>query len=213
MNLASFCSRTRSAGAGLAPKFWPHAFYHFLRLHNVAVHRGRTESPHQICTGEKPNLKLLRTFGCRIYALPARTRRPAKALSDARVGIFLGYANTMKNALYCNLEHETIKTCQHVIFDEAMNDLEEKPPNARLLASLKPGAPDDVDLNVKFPDLEVSRQPFTEFVTVNAPLDLPDDRPIGFRLQTCTRLRRAFVSEIDRQRWNRSLQSVSKKTR
>jgi len=51
-------------GAGLYPKFWPYAFEHYLRLYNVTVHRLQSASPYTLCTGRKPDLSLLRTFGC-----------------------------------------------------------------------------------------------------------------------------------------------------
>ena len=90
--------RAMLGGADLEPKFWAYAFHHFLRLYNVTVHGDRTASPYEICTGQKPNLSLLRTFGCRVWALPSRPsgRRPAKITSDAHKGIFLGYTRTMK---------------------------------------------------------------------------------------------------------------------
>ena len=82
--------RSMLAGADLEPKFWPYAFHHFIRLYNVTLHRGSDKTPYEICTGERPNLRHLRTFGCRVYAMPSRPRRNAKAVSDSRVGIFLG---------------------------------------------------------------------------------------------------------------------------
>jgi len=53
-------------GAGLSVKFWPYAFRHFLRIKNLALsQRDSTESAHQKLHGEKDDLGLLRTFGCR----------------------------------------------------------------------------------------------------------------------------------------------------
>jgi hypothetical protein len=95
--------RAMLGGAGLEAKFWPYAFHHHLRLYNVTVHGDKTKSPFELCRGVKPLLSYLRTFGCRIYALPARPRRPDKPLSDARTGIFLGFARTTKNILYYDL--------------------------------------------------------------------------------------------------------------
>jgi hypothetical protein len=45
----------------------------------------------------------------------------------------------MKNVLYFDVETETVKTAQHVAFDESMNDLDIKPPNARLLDGIRSG--------------------------------------------------------------------------
>jgi hypothetical protein len=116
------------AGAALPMKFWPYAFQHFLHIYNVTVHGDQDASPSELCSGSRPNLSLLRVFGCRVYALPARPRRPDKLVSDACIGIFLGYAKTLKNVVYFDTVTETVKTAQHVAFDEAMHDLPEKPP-------------------------------------------------------------------------------------
>jgi hypothetical protein len=62
--------RTMLAGAALPNKFWPYAFHHFLRIYNVTVHGNKQASPFELCSGRKPDLSLLRVFGCRVYALP-----------------------------------------------------------------------------------------------------------------------------------------------
>jgi len=121
-------------GAALESKFWPYAFEHYLRLYNVMAHHSQHASPYTICTGKKPNLGLLHTFGCHIYALPP-CQRSAKLVTDTRTGIFLGYTSTMKNVHYYDISSGQVKTAQHVSFDEAMHDLNDKPPNACLLAS------------------------------------------------------------------------------
>jgi hypothetical protein len=45
--------------------------------------RSQEASPYKLCTGRKPNLSMLRVFGCRVYALPARPHRPDMHLYDA----------------------------------------------------------------------------------------------------------------------------------
>jgi len=131
-------------GAALEPKFWPYAFEHYLCLYNVMAHHSQRASPYTICTGKKPNLGLLRTFSCCIYALPPR-HHSAKLVTDTRNGVFLGYTSTMKNVRYYDISSGQVKTAQHVSFDEAMHDLNDKPPNAHLLASFKPDAPATID--------------------------------------------------------------------
>jgi len=56
--------------ATLETKFWPYSFEHYLRLYNVTVHNSQQASPYTLCTGKKPDLSLLHTFGCWVYALP-----------------------------------------------------------------------------------------------------------------------------------------------
>jgi hypothetical protein len=84
--------RAMFGGAALPTKFWLYAFHHWLRLYNITVHAAdQTASPYELCTGKQPDLHLLRIFGCRIYALPARQRRPDKLVPDTQTGVFLGY--------------------------------------------------------------------------------------------------------------------------
>ena len=190
--------RTMLGGAGLPPKFWPYAFYHFLRLYNVTPH-GDKASPYTIENGKNPNLSHLRVFGCRVYALPARPHRPDKLVSDGRVGTFLGFSKTMKNVLYFDLETETVKPAQHVAFDESMNDLDFKPPNARLLDGLRSGKLEDImDLEVPVPNLDVSLRPFCDTVTVTMKLDLDADSPLHMEFDTCHRLLRAYVRKFNK---------------
>jgi hypothetical protein len=96
--------RTMLAGASLPPKFWPYTFHHFLRLYNVSSHGSNTASPYELCSGNKPDLSSMHVFGCRVYALPARPRRPDKLLSDARTGIFLGFSKTFKIIMYFDVD-------------------------------------------------------------------------------------------------------------
>ena len=44
---------TMLSGANLPPKFWPYAFTHALRLYNLSVHDGQTQTPYEICTGKR----------------------------------------------------------------------------------------------------------------------------------------------------------------
>ena len=80
-------------------------------------------------------------FGCHVYSLPAHPCCPDKLVSDTRAGIFFGFSKTMKNVLYYDTESEVVKLLQHVVFDEAMNDVDASSPNACLLHSLDPGTP------------------------------------------------------------------------
>ena len=190
--------RAMLKGAGLEPKFWPYAFHHFLRLYNLTIHRDHEKSPYEICTGLIPNLRYLRVFGCRVYAVPPRDHRPEKAVDDSRAGIFLGYARTSRNILYYDLESEVVKTAQHVVFDEAMHDAPVKPPNARMLDGLRNGGdPDALLIDDIFPELIVTTSPFIQETTVSMPLDAAADHPCGLHFDRCSRLLRAFVSRID----------------
>jgi hypothetical protein len=81
----------------------------------------------------------------------------SKPLSDARTGIFLGFARTTKNILYYELTTKKVKAAQHAVFDEAsMSDipLEKRSFNARLLnAGGDVASVDLVGVSSIYPDL------------------------------------------------------------
>jgi hypothetical protein len=140
-------------------------------------------------------------FGCRMFALPARPRRPDKLhSSDARTGIFLGFSKTFKNILYYDVDTETVKTAQHVVFDKTMADQPSPPPNARLLAltSLSNDVPASVTDAISFPDVHIRFSPFYDTSAVVIDLDLTHNFPLGFEIATCSTLHRAFISVLHR---------------
>jgi hypothetical protein len=103
--------RAMLTGSDLEPKFWPYAFQHYIRLYNMTTHGGHDKSPYEICSGRKPDLRHLRTFGCRVYARPSRasSRFPDKTDPDTRTGVFLGFCQTMRNILYYDLATKVVK--------------------------------------------------------------------------------------------------------
>jgi len=187
--------------AGLSVLFWPYAFHYYLLLYNLIPHGVRTESPFQLVTGKVPDYKRLRIFGCRVYALPTRPngRRPEKLIPDSRKGIFLGFASTLKNVLYLDVETETVKRSAHVIFDEGMNDVlpEALPPYARALRSSEDGTKDYVvvDLEATPFDMAARLHPFGEFESFRFPLDADTHDP-GFVFDQCSQLGRAFIEKV-----------------
>ena len=192
------------AGADLDTKFWPYAFHHYLRIYNLTSHGDRSESCFEICTGQVPNLKPLRTFGCRVYALSARAHRPASLIHDARVGVFLGFTKTFKNIFYFDLATGKVKEAQHVAFDEGFAGVADAdaPPHARLLraAGLAPDSSPDFsdrfDLDVTTINLEVDANPFLSIEDVHVPFKPTADHPLGLTFNRCGKLLRAYVSGV-----------------
>jgi hypothetical protein len=70
--------RTLLSGAALPTRFWPFALHHVIRLYNITPHRGKSESPYEICSGKKPDLSRLRAFGSRVYILDDNKRPDGK---------------------------------------------------------------------------------------------------------------------------------------
>jgi len=100
----------------LPVKFWPYAFIHFLRIKNSALPRqDSTESAHQKLHGEKDDLGLLRTFGCRLWVNILAWQNRAKYIQDTKKGIFLGYrTNTLKNVVWYDPLTDRVKYGYHV---------------------------------------------------------------------------------------------------
>jgi hypothetical protein len=159
--------RAMLTGSDLEPKCWPYAFQHFIRLYNMNPHGSNTRSPYEICSGHEPDLRRLRTFGCRVYARPSRSssRFPDKSDPGTRTGVFLGFCQTMRNIMYYDLTTKVVKDARDVMFDEGMNDVatDERPPNAKLMMAStgkRPLSPED--LWYDRPILDVSENPFGE---------------------------------------------------
>jgi hypothetical protein len=99
----------------------------------ISDYAGKDQCPYEICSGQKPDLSRLCTFGCRVYAVPEQpyNRRAAKLDDDSWKGIFLGFAGS-------DLGTEEVCLCQHLVFDEAMADMlpNDRPPYACALDML-----------------------------------------------------------------------------
>ena len=92
----------------------------------------KTAPPISICSGTRCSLKGIRTFGCRVYVkLPGI--RSAKLDTHHRTGLFLGYANTMRNIYWYDDTTNRIKIATHFRFDEGMSDLPDPTPNIKIL--------------------------------------------------------------------------------
>lgn len=75
-------------GTGLEAKFWSCAFMHVLRLQNAIPDSCWADSPLELLSGEKGNLKVLKTFGCCVWVRPSGIQ--AYCFKDkAWKGIFL----------------------------------------------------------------------------------------------------------------------------
>jgi len=79
-------------------------------------------------------------------------------------GIFLGYSQTMKNILYYDLTSYQVKTALHLVFNDAMTDLDNKTPNAQLLHGKAILPKEILDLTSNLQHLDISLSPFTTLV-------------------------------------------------
>ncbi len=204
--------RAMLSGAGLHAKFWPYAFQHYVRLYNLVPHAGKLESPYQITNGKVPDLRFLRTFGCRVYTMVTSKDQSGKLEKETRDGIFLGYPQTQKNILYYDLQTNRVKTARHVAFDETTVGMESKTPNAEMLTNLRNGAKlkDVFDAQVSIPDIDVSLSPFVVTKNFEVELVTDSDSPIGMLFSDCNKLGRAFVHEASRAPNGHTLRAFNK---
>jgi Reverse transcriptase (RNA-dependent DNA polymerase) len=188
--------RAMLSGADLRPRFWPYAFYHFVRLYNVMPHGNRTSSPIMLCGGPQPDLSKLRTFGCRVHVRPT-TARWGRLVQNSRLGIFLGYSRTFSVLYYYDVESALVKTATHARFDEGMNDLDSAPPNVDALRRLSPDGsvpamdrPTLASMNLAITDDPFNRlDSITQSIRCNHPT-------LGFEINACHIRRRGYLCSV-----------------
>ena len=122
-------------GTGLPIAYWPFAFLHVLRIINALPGNGQGSSPIHLLTGNKDNLKNLRTFGCRVWVCTPGIQA-TRFKDKARKRIFLGYVpHTTRNIIWYDVESQRCKIAVHCVFDKGFKDvpIESLYPNAQHL--------------------------------------------------------------------------------
>ncbi len=85
-------ARTMMAEFKSPYNFWAEAINTACHASNrLYLRKGLNKTPYEILTGNKPNLKYFRVFGCKCFILK-KGARLAKFDSRAHEGIFVGYA-------------------------------------------------------------------------------------------------------------------------
>ena len=92
--------------------------FYAVYIKNRVPHQSLECTPFETLTGRRPNLKRLRVFGSRVQARKPGLR-PAKLDHHTDSGIFLSFTATDSNINFLDDATGLIKTCTHVIFDEA----------------------------------------------------------------------------------------------
>jgi Integrase core domain. len=184
--------------SGLGLKYWNFAFYHFIRLFNFFPHGTRDKSSFELTRGHKPDLSLLRVFGCVVYIRPPG-RRPSKLENHVVKGRFLGYTSTMKQIYYLEDKTNKIKIAAHARFDEGLASvpLHELPPYARQLRkALGHSLPVVDDEDIGTPDnLDILSCPDRFPITFSHTLTMNMILLVLF-LRSDPMLQRCFISDI-----------------
>ena len=173
--------RALLTGSGLPIAFWPCVLQHFVQLYNVC--------------GQQPNLRHLWTFG--FYKILSTGPRLGKQVNHYRIGYFLGYCQSYKKVLVFDPKTNHVVTSQHVVFDEAMSDVPDRPLNAHLLdTQADSSSPDLSDIERQLPDFEIGETPFNHAETVKISLDWSCDNPLGFGVLQCDTMLCACIADI-----------------
>ena len=191
--------------SGLDLKYWNFAFYHFIRLFNFFPHGNRDKSPFELIRGYKPDLSLLRVFGCNVYIRPPG-RRTSKLEPHVIKGRFLGYTSTMKQIYYLEDNTNKIKIAAHARFDEGLASvpLHDLPPYAcqlrkalghsvPLVDASEIGTPEQLDI-MSCPD----RFPVTfthDFRIKNSDI-MNEYDTLGFILKEDPVLMRCYIADV-----------------
>ena len=91
-------TRCEMYASGAPINLWGEAIVTAAFVQNVSYSKRIGMTPYEAFTGFRPDVSILRPFGCRIYFLISRGRREAGSefLATSVPGIFLGYSTTSK---------------------------------------------------------------------------------------------------------------------
>ncbi len=107
-----------------------------------------------------------------------------------------GYAQTLKNLNYFDIDSHDVKSGQHARYDEGMNDVTDTPPNARLVRfaqrrELSPQKPYFLEPL----DLDVAENPFQDLRTLSV-LAEGEDTHLGFVFSKCSHRLHIYLSNL-----------------
>ena len=111
-------ARTMMAEFKSPYNFWAEAINTACHASNrLYIRKGLNKTPYEILTGNKPNLKYFRVFGCKCFILK-KGARLAKFDSRAHEGIIVGYATNSHAYRVLNKSTGLIEETCNVEFDE-----------------------------------------------------------------------------------------------
>ena len=114
--------------SGLPPQFWLDAYmaarYILIRL-PTKTDKGYM-SPIEFLTGEPPNLRYLRVWGCRTYVLSPKADRRKDWEDKALVGYLMGYSDEKVGYHVYLPESNKVVTTVHILTDESTPSRSEK---------------------------------------------------------------------------------------
>ena len=151
--------------AGLAKSFWGYAFLTVAYVRNRVWHSGAGCIPFQKVTGNKPDLSLLRVFGCPAFVHIESSRRK-KLEPKSWQGIFVGYAFDSPAYLVYNPATGNVIRSQNVVFNETWLPVQ--------TASLNLGEDTPVEIEIQSPATATGTDALVTHDTHVATSGIPD---------------------------------------
>lgn len=118
--------RSMLADSGLAKKFWAEAMATAVFLRNRSPTKTLQDvTPAEAWSGRKPDVSLLKVFGCRAYAHVPRSER-GKLDPKTRNCWMMGYGDSTKGYRLYDRSRERVFFSRNVSFDERREDVQEE---------------------------------------------------------------------------------------
>ena len=133
--------------SGMPPSFWGEALSSFIHIHNrVTTTALPGSTPHEAFLGIKPDVSMLRVWGCTAYVLIQKDKRPLGSLgSHMEKCVLIGYPQGYKAWKFYNPETKKVIISERADFDEQLflNKRHSLPPlpSPRLESLLEPSPP------------------------------------------------------------------------
>jgi hypothetical protein len=118
----------------LPPKLWSEAIIHAAHVRNMIPRQGEKSTPYESFLGVKPDISMLRVFGCKaIVARPTKQRKKLQIQGD--ICIFVGMAHGGKGWRMLTWETGKLSIIESsdVVFHESETALPSKYGGARIL--------------------------------------------------------------------------------
>jgi hypothetical protein len=107
--------------SSLPKNFWGYAYLNATYLRNripITTCDGITKTPYELWTGQTPNIRHLRRWGCKCYAHVPKAKRAKDFSYKSSIGYLVGYTDENSYLLYIPLERKVSKPTVAVVFDE-----------------------------------------------------------------------------------------------
>ncbi len=121
-------TRALLLGMRMHNRLWPLAIEAATYILNRTPHASlENVSPLEKSTGDKPDLRRTKVFGCKAYVQVPKTQRRGKLSKTAWVGVMVGYSTSSPEWIILDPRSGKLQTTHSVTFDESKSGLTPEP--------------------------------------------------------------------------------------